>query len=73
MKTAARLLMILLCAALTLTAFAETEDPVIVRVGKVEYPLSLARYSYQSNLDMMAYQVLLMKSRMLMWWRLRLA
>ena len=56
MKTMYRFLLVLLCLLLPLSAFAETADPVIVRVGKVEYPLSLARYSYQSNLDLMAYQ-----------------
>ena len=50
------LLLAALCLILPLTALAEADDPVIVRVGKVEYPLSLAQYSYQSNLDMMAYQ-----------------
>ena len=51
-----RVLLAVLCLLLPLTAVAETDDPVIVRVGRVEYPLSLARYSYQSNLDLMAYQ-----------------
>ena len=48
--------MLLFCLLLPVAAFAETEDPVIVKVGKVSYPLSLAQYSYQSNLDMLAYQ-----------------
>ncbi len=47
---------LVLCLALVLPALAESDDPVIIRVGKVAYPLSLARYSYQSNLDLMAYQ-----------------
>lgn len=48
--------LIILCLALVLPVLAESDDPVIVRVGKTAYPLSLARYSYQSNLDLMAYQ-----------------
>ncbi len=48
-------LALVLCLALVSAAAAE-EDPVIVRVGRVSYPLSLALYSYQSNLDLMAYQ-----------------
>ena len=56
MKMIKRLCPLLLCLLLPFAAFAEAADPVIVRVGKVEYPLSLARYSYQSNLDMMAYR-----------------
>ena len=55
MKRTARLLLILLCVLLA-PAAAETDDPVAVRVGRVEYPLSLARYSYQSNLDILAFQ-----------------
>ena len=56
MKMIKRLCPLLLCLLLPFAAFAEAADPVIVRVGRVEYPLSLARYSYQSNLDMMAYR-----------------
>ena len=56
MKMTYRFLLALLCLLLPLSAIAETADPVIVRVGRVEYPLSLAQYSYQSNLDVMAYQ-----------------
>ena len=56
MKMTYRFLLSLLCLFLHLSAIAETANPVIVRVGRVEYPLSLAQYSYQSNLDVMAYQ-----------------
>ena len=57
MKKHIRLLVLLLCLFLVFGAVAEAvDDPVVVRVGQVEYPLSLARYSYQSNLDIMAYQ-----------------
>ena len=56
MKTSKRFFLLLLCLLLPAAVLAESEDPVIVKVGKVEYPLSLARYSYQSNLDLMAYQ-----------------
>ena len=56
-KNALKLLITVLCLALPLSAAAaDADDPVIVRVGRVEYPLSLAQYSYQSNLDMMSYQ-----------------
>ena len=50
------LLIVFLCFMFLCPALAEETDPVVVRVGKVEYPLSIARYSYQSNLDLMAYQ-----------------
>lgn len=56
MKKLCNLLIFFLCFTLLCSAFAEDADPVFVRVGKVEYPLSLAKYSYQSNLDLMAYQ-----------------
>ena len=56
MKRYSSLLALLLCLLLPFGAAAETDDPVIVRVGKVGYSLSLAKYSYQSNLDLMAYQ-----------------
>ena len=56
MKKLCNIVAVLLCFALLSPALAENADPVIVRVGKVEYPLSLAKYSYQSNLDLMAYQ-----------------
>ncbi len=56
MKYSCRFLLILLCLLLPFPAIAEAADPVIVRVGRVEYPLSLARYSYQSNLDLLAYR-----------------
>ena len=56
-RNAAKLLAAVLCLLLPLPAAAEApDDPVIVRVGRVEYTLSLAQYSYQSNLDLMAYQ-----------------
>ena len=56
-RNAAKLLAAVLCLLLPLSAAAEApDDPVIVRVGRVEYTLSLAQYSYQSNLDLMAYQ-----------------
>ncbi len=48
--------LILCLAAPGLNGIAEGTDPVIVRVGKMEYPLSLARYAYQSNLDLLSYQ-----------------
>ena len=56
MKTSKRFFLLLLCLLLPAAVLAENEDPVIIKVGKVEYPLSLAQYSYQSNLDLMAYQ-----------------
>ena len=56
MKKLCNFLIFCLCFAVLCPAFAENADPVIIRVGKVEYPLSLAEYSYQSNLDLMAYQ-----------------
>ena len=56
MKKLCNILLIFLCFALLFPALAENADPVVVRVGRVEYPLSLAKYSYQSNLDLMAYQ-----------------
>ena len=56
MKTSKRFFLLLLCLLLPAAVLAENEDPVIVKVGKAEYPLSLAQYSYQSNLDLMAYQ-----------------
>ena len=56
MKKACSILIIFLCFLITCPTFAESTDPVVVRVGQVEYPLSLAKYSYQSNLDLMAYQ-----------------
>lgn len=57
MKKLIKILIVFLCLAAAFPAFTEEEtDPVIVRVGQVEYPLSMAKYSYQSNLDMMAYQ-----------------
>jgi hypothetical protein len=49
-------LALLLFLLLPFGAAAENADPVVVRVGRVAYPLSLAKYSYQSNLDLMAYQ-----------------
>ena len=56
-NNAVKLLTVVLCLAFPLSAAAaDPDDPVIVRVGRVEYTLSLAQYSYQSNLDMMAYQ-----------------
>ena len=57
-SNAARLisLALILCLALASFAAAEEADPVVVRVGKVTYPLSVARYSYQSRLDLLAYQ-----------------
>ena len=58
MRKTAELGLLVLLAVLWVFPFAGTaqEDPVIVRVGKVEYPLSLARYSYQSNIDLLSYQ-----------------
>ena len=56
MKKLCKLLIVLLFLTPVLPALNEEADPVIVRVGSVEYPLSLAQYSYQSNLDLMAYQ-----------------
>ena len=56
MKMLNKLILLLLCLLLPASAFAEADDPVIVRVGRVEYPLSIGRYSYQSNLDLLAYQ-----------------
>ena len=56
MKKLCNIVVVLLCFALLFPALAETADPVVVRVGQVEYPLSLAKYSYQSNLDLMAFQ-----------------
>lgn len=49
-------LCLLLCLFLPFSAPAEGEDPVVVRVGEVAFPLSLARYSYQSSIDLLAYQ-----------------
>ena len=48
----------LLCIAVFLMglfAAAMAEDPVVVRVNKVEYPLSLAQYSLKSELEMSAF------------------
>ena len=56
MKRYSSFLALLLFLLLPFGAAAENADPVIVRVGRVAYPLSLAKYSYQSNLDLMAYQ-----------------
>ena len=56
MKRLNKVLVFLLCLALPCVCIGEADDPVIVRVGGVEYPLSYAQYSYQSNLDVMAYQ-----------------
>ena len=56
MKSCIRPLALLICLLLPFSALAESTDPVIVRVGRVEYTLPLAQYSYQSNLDLMAYQ-----------------
>lgn len=56
MKSIKWMVALLLCLLLPAAILAEENDPVIVRVGKVEYHLSLARYSYQANLDLMAYQ-----------------
>ena len=56
MKRYSRFLALLLFLLLPFGAAAENADPVVVRVGRVAYPLSLAKYSYQSNLDLMAYQ-----------------
>lgn len=56
MKKLCNVLIVFLCFTLLCPACAEDADPVVVRVGQVEYPLSLAKYSYQSNLDLMAYQ-----------------
>ena len=56
MKRYSSFLALLLFLLLPLGAAAENADPVVVRVGRVAYPLSLAKYSYQSNLDLMAYQ-----------------
>lgn len=56
MKRYSSFLALLLFLLLPFGAAAENADPVVVRVGRVAYPLSLAKYSYQSNLDLMAYQ-----------------
>ena len=56
MKRYSSFLALLLFLLLPFGAAAENTDPVVVRVGQVAYPLSLAKYSYQSNLDLMAYQ-----------------
>ena len=56
MKRYSSFLALLLFLLLPCGAAAENADPVVVRVGRVAYPLSLAKYSYQSNLDLMAYQ-----------------
>lgn len=56
MKRYSSFLALLLFLLLPFGAAAENDDPVVVRVGRVAYPLSLAKYSYQSNLDLMAYQ-----------------
>ena len=56
MKRYSSFLALLLFLLLPFGAAAENADPVVVRVGRVPYPLSLAKYSYQSNLDLMAYQ-----------------
>ena len=56
MKNCIRCIALLLCLLLLSAALAEDADPVVVRVGQVEYRLSLAHYSYQSNLDMMTLQ-----------------
>ena len=56
MKRYSSFLALLLFLLLPFGAAAENTDPVVVRVGRVAYPLSLAKYSYQSNLDLMAYQ-----------------
>ena len=55
-RTGLLLILILLCVVLPTAVFADEDDPAVVRVGRVEIPLSLARYSYQSNLDLLAYQ-----------------
>ena len=56
MKRYSSFLALLLFLLLPFGEAAENADPVVVRVGRVAYPLSLAKYSYQSNLDLMAYQ-----------------
>ena len=56
MKRYSSFLALLLFLLLPFGAAAENSDPVVVRVGRVAYSLSLAKYSYQSNLDLMAYQ-----------------
>ena len=56
MKRYSSFLALLLFLLLPFGAAAENADPVVVRVGRVAYPQSLAKYSYQSNLDLMAYQ-----------------
>lgn len=56
MKRYSSFLALLLFLLLPFGTAAENADPVVVRVGRVAYPLSLAKYSYQSNLDLMAYQ-----------------
>ena len=56
LKRYSSFLALLLFLLLPFGAAAENADPVVVRVGRVAYPLSLAKYSYQSNLDLMAYQ-----------------
>ena len=56
MKRYSSFLALLLFLLLPFGAAAENADPVVVRVGRGAYPLSLAKYSYQSNLDLMAYQ-----------------
>ncbi len=56
-KCIRRLLPLALALCLMLvSACAAEEDPVVVRVGQVNIPLSLARYAYQSKLDLLAYQ-----------------
>lgn len=45
------LLCLLLFSFGALQAYAEGEDPVVVRVGQADYPLSLARFSLESSLD----------------------
>ena len=56
MKRYSSFLALLLVLLLPFGAAAANADPVVVRVGRVAYPLSLAKYSFQSNLDLMAYQ-----------------
>ena len=56
MKRYSSFLALLLFLLLPFGAAADNAAQVVVRVGRVAYPLSLAKYSYQSNLDLMAYQ-----------------
>ena len=54
-KRGIQLFLICLCLMLTLTvpAFgeAQADDPVVVRVGKISYPLSVVQLSLDSALD----------------------